>query len=84
MKLDDSKTPSRLIWGDRIYDDCGTECEDRSIGEQIGTVEGISDWRVFRVTGKSEQDSLIVTRTDEMTIYELYKRETFSGKQGKS
>lgn len=83
MKLD-NRTPARLIWGDRIYDDCGAAVEDRSIGEQIGTIEGISDSRVFRVTGKPEQDSLIVSRTDEMTTYDLYRRETSSGKQGKS
>lgn len=80
MKLDDSRTPSRLIWGDKTYDDdSGAVVEDRSIGEQIGTVKGFSDSRVFRVVGKSEQDSLIVTRTDEMTIYKLYRSETSSG-----
>lgn len=83
MKFD-NRTPSRLIWGDRIYDDCGAEVGDRSIGEQIGTIEGLDDSRVFRVKGRPEQDSLIVACSDEMTIYDLYRRETPSGGQGKS
>ena len=80
MKFDD-RTPARLIWGDRIYDCSGFADGDHSVAVQIGTVKGMGNSRVFRVKGKPEEDSLIVSCSDEMTTYELYRREMASSRK---
>lgn len=78
MKFD-SGDPPRLIWGDRIYNCYGDASGNPPAGKQIGTIAGHSDSRVFEAPGRPEEEWLVVTESDEMTIYTLYRRATVSG-----
>lgn len=77
MKFDGSDPP-RLIWGNRVYDCYGNANGNLPAGKQIGIIGGHNGSRVFEAPGKAEQDWLVVTESDEMTIYTLYKRESDS------
>ncbi|HEX3037657.1 MAG TPA: hypothetical protein VHO94_01520 [Oscillospiraceae bacterium] len=77
MKYDGNNS-SYLLWGKNEYSCYGIISEDNEIGKQIGTVAGVSDSRVFEVKGQSPQCWLIVTNSDEMTIYSLYKEDSVS------